>query len=147
MIQIAQGVTKICRLSWLTKSTLVYEPKCGGVAGYQSMSTAVHMEPKYSKLRRSNSIFNIWDRRSWLYLKVKIIWLPWSLEANISWSCIQLFNAVRTCLKASTKGRQVYCVLENMALCCLCLSTVHLHSLARGEPFIMYLWRECIIVA
>ncbi len=24
------GVTKTCRLSWLTNSTLVYEPKCGG---------------------------------------------------------------------------------------------------------------------
>jgi hypothetical protein len=38
-----------CRLSWLTNSALVYEPKCvgrGGVAGSQSMSTAVHMKPK-----------------------------------------------------------------------------------------------------
>jgi hypothetical protein len=45
----AQGVTKGCRLSWLTNSALVYEPKCrggGGVAGSQPMSTAVHMEPK-----------------------------------------------------------------------------------------------------
>ncbi len=25
-----QGVTKRCRLSWLTNSALVYEPKCGG---------------------------------------------------------------------------------------------------------------------
>jgi hypothetical protein len=43
-----QGVTKSCRLSWLTNSAHVYEPKCGrrGVAGSQSMSTAVHMEPK-----------------------------------------------------------------------------------------------------
>ncbi len=45
-----QGVTKRCRLSWLTNSTLVHEPKCGGkgggVAGFQPMSTAVHMEPK-----------------------------------------------------------------------------------------------------
>jgi hypothetical protein len=24
------GVTKRCRLSWLTNSALVYEPKCGG---------------------------------------------------------------------------------------------------------------------
>jgi hypothetical protein len=38
-----QGVTKRCRLSWLTNSALVYEPKCGGgVAGSQTMSTAVH---------------------------------------------------------------------------------------------------------
>ncbi len=51
-----RGVTKRCRLSWLTNSALVYEPKCGvrrGVAGSQPMSTAVqcavctmHMEPK-----------------------------------------------------------------------------------------------------
>jgi hypothetical protein len=34
-----QGVTKRCRLSWLTNSAL-------GVAGPQPMSTAVHMEPK-----------------------------------------------------------------------------------------------------
>jgi hypothetical protein len=26
-------VTKICRLSWLTNSALVYEPKCGGGGG------------------------------------------------------------------------------------------------------------------
>jgi hypothetical protein len=46
-----QGVTKRCRLSWMTNSALVYEPKCrgvegGGVAGSQPMGTAVHMEPK-----------------------------------------------------------------------------------------------------
>ncbi len=40
-----QVVTKTCRLSWLTNSALVYEPKCGGrggVAGSQPMSAAVH---------------------------------------------------------------------------------------------------------
>ncbi len=40
-----QGVTKRCRLSWLTNSTLVYEPKCGGrvgVARSQPMSTALY---------------------------------------------------------------------------------------------------------
>ena len=42
-----QGVTKRCRLSWLTNSSLAYEPKWweGGVAGPQPMSTAVQ-EPK-----------------------------------------------------------------------------------------------------
>jgi hypothetical protein len=52
-----QEVTKRCRLSWLTNSALVYEPKCGdrgGVTGSQSMSTAVHRSP--NKLWRSNSI-------------------------------------------------------------------------------------------
>jgi hypothetical protein len=41
-----QGVTKRCRLSWLTNSALVYEPKCvrkggGGVEGSLS-------QPEYS---------------------------------------------------------------------------------------------------
>ncbi len=38
----------LCRLSWLTNNVLVYEPKCGGrggVAGSQSVSTAVHRSP------------------------------------------------------------------------------------------------------
>jgi hypothetical protein len=41
-------VIKRCSLSWLTNSTLVYEPYCegrGGVAGSQLMSTAVHRSP------------------------------------------------------------------------------------------------------
>ncbi len=38
-----QGFTKRCRLSWLTNSALVYEPKCGGgMLGGLLMSTAVH---------------------------------------------------------------------------------------------------------
>jgi hypothetical protein len=43
-----QGVTKRCRLPWLTNSALDYEPKCGereGVAGSPPMSTAVHRRP------------------------------------------------------------------------------------------------------
>jgi hypothetical protein len=55
-----QGVTKGCRLSWLTNSVLVYEPKCGGeggVAGSQPMGTAVHWSP--NKLWRTNSIYNL----------------------------------------------------------------------------------------
>jgi hypothetical protein len=56
-----QEVTKICSLSWLTNSALVYELKCGrrgGVAGSQPMSTVVHRSP--NKLWRSNSISNLW---------------------------------------------------------------------------------------
>ncbi len=39
------GYKEMCRLSLLTNSGLVYEPKCGrgGVAGSQPMSTAVHI--------------------------------------------------------------------------------------------------------
>ncbi len=32
-VGIVQGVTKRCRLSWLTNSALVYESKCGGRGG------------------------------------------------------------------------------------------------------------------
>jgi hypothetical protein len=47
MLTTAQGVTQRCRLSWLTNSALIYEPKCGGVAGSQPMSAVVHtQEPK-----------------------------------------------------------------------------------------------------
>jgi hypothetical protein len=54
-ISAIQGVSKRCRLSWLTSSALVYKPKCGGwgwVAGSQPMSTAVHRSP--NKLWISN---------------------------------------------------------------------------------------------
>jgi hypothetical protein len=41
------GVTKRCRLSWLTNSDLVYETKCGGggIAVSHPMGTAVHTSP------------------------------------------------------------------------------------------------------
>ncbi len=44
LLPIGQGLTERCRLSWLTNSALIYEPKCegeggGGVAGPQPMST------------------------------------------------------------------------------------------------------------
>jgi hypothetical protein len=44
-----QGVTKRCRLSWLTNSALVYERKCGGggrgvVAGSQPRSPNKNLE-------------------------------------------------------------------------------------------------------
>jgi len=41
-----RGVTKRCRLSWLTNNALLYEPKCGGeggVSGSQPMSKAVYI--------------------------------------------------------------------------------------------------------
>ncbi len=61
LIRYYQGVTKRCRLSCLTYSALVNEPKCGGrggVAGSQPMSTGVHRSQK--KHWRSNSVFNLW---------------------------------------------------------------------------------------
>ncbi len=53
-------VTKISRLSWLTNSALVYEPKCGGevgVAGSQQWVLLCKFNP--NKLWRSSSIFNL----------------------------------------------------------------------------------------
>ncbi len=42
-IRLQQGITKWCRLSWLTNSALSYKSPN---AGSQPMSTAVHKEPK-----------------------------------------------------------------------------------------------------
>ncbi len=50
------GITKSCRLSWLTNSALVYEPNAGaGVAGSQPMRQQSTWSP--NKLWKSNSIF------------------------------------------------------------------------------------------
>ncbi len=57
-VGIGHVFTKRCRLSWLTNSALVYEPKCGEVPGPQPMSTTVHRSP--NKLERSNFIFNLY---------------------------------------------------------------------------------------
>jgi hypothetical protein len=53
-----QGVTRRCRLSWLTNSALIYEPKCGGRGGeLRGLSQWVQL-CKWSpnKLWRPNSI-------------------------------------------------------------------------------------------
>jgi hypothetical protein len=54
-----QGGTKRCRLSWLTSSALVYEPKrAGGVAGVSALSQWVQLVTwSPNKLWRSNYIF------------------------------------------------------------------------------------------
>ncbi len=54
-----QGVTKRCRLSWLTNNALVYEPKCGGRGGVQLY---IHRSP--NKLWRYNFIFYLWLHRT-----------------------------------------------------------------------------------
>ncbi len=56
---IKQGVTKRCRLSWLTNSALVYEPKCGGKGGGLRVLSQWWQLCTWSsnKLRRSSSIF------------------------------------------------------------------------------------------
>ncbi len=55
------GVTKRCRLSWLTNSTLVYEPKCGGGGELRVLSQWVQL---YSwsphKFLKSNSFLILW---------------------------------------------------------------------------------------
>ncbi len=57
-----QGVKKRCRLSWLTNSALVYEPKCGGGGG-DAISKPMSIQlctRRPNKVWRSNSIFNLW---------------------------------------------------------------------------------------
>jgi hypothetical protein len=65
-----QGFIKRCRLSWLTNSVFVYEPKCGRRGLTQPMSTAVHRSP--NKLRKCNSIFNLWLQRSTYHSKCTV---------------------------------------------------------------------------
>ncbi len=64
IITIAQGVTKRCRLSLLTNSTLVYESQCRGIQGgcgvsASEYSCAHHVTWSPNKLLRSTSIFNL----------------------------------------------------------------------------------------
>ncbi len=55
-----QGVTKRCRLSWLTIGALEYEPKCGGRGELRGLSRWVQLYAwSPNKLWRSNSIFNL----------------------------------------------------------------------------------------
>ncbi len=62
-----QGVKKRRRLSWLTKSAFVYEPKCwGGGGGVRGLSQWVQLYTwSPNKLWRSNSIFDLWKTRTW----------------------------------------------------------------------------------
>ncbi len=64
-VQWSQGVTKRCRLSWLTNSALVYEPKCGGggllaLVSANEYSCAYHVTWIPNKLWRTTSIFKLW---------------------------------------------------------------------------------------
>jgi hypothetical protein len=55
------GVTKRCRLPWLTNSALVYKPKCWGRGELRGLSQWVQLctwSP--NTLWRSNSRFNLW---------------------------------------------------------------------------------------
>ncbi len=72
-----QGVTRRCRLAWLTNCAL--DPKCGGggVAGSQPMSIAVQRSP--NKIWRSNSILT-YDITKWCIKK----------EGRLSWFTILL---------------------------------------------------------
>ncbi len=56
----SQGVTKRCRLPWLTNSDLVCEPKWGGEGGLQGLSRWVQLcKWSSSEIWRSSSIFNL----------------------------------------------------------------------------------------
>ncbi len=53
-----QGVTNRCRLSWLTNSALIYEPKCGGGGVAGQWVQLCTWSP--NKLWRTNFKFNLW---------------------------------------------------------------------------------------
>ncbi len=67
--RVGQGVTKRCRLSWLTNSALVYESQCGGMEvgcgiSASEYNSAHHVTWSPNNLWRSTSIFNLWGGRS-----------------------------------------------------------------------------------
>ncbi len=73
----SQGVTRRCRLSWLTKSALVYmSPNAGGVGGgdcvVSAKDTAVHNHIRQSPntLWRFNSIFNLCFQYLFVFWKI-----------------------------------------------------------------------------
>jgi hypothetical protein len=51
--QLTQLITKSCRLSWLTNSALVYEPKCRGGGGCRGLSQSVQLY--------TGAQINFWD--------------------------------------------------------------------------------------
>jgi hypothetical protein len=62
---LTRGVTRRCRLSWLTTSALVYESKCGGmrvgcVVSANEYSCAHHVTWSPNKPWGFNSIFNLY---------------------------------------------------------------------------------------
>jgi hypothetical protein len=62
----SQGVTKRFRLSWLTNSALVYEPKCGGLVGEGGggICGVSANENSCAHGTQKNSIFNLWPERN-----------------------------------------------------------------------------------
>ncbi len=89
-----QGFTKRCRLSWLTNSALVIEPKCGveggWVAGSQTLSTAVHMEPKMSATQRVFEINLRYKTRG--KLKISCGTLPIIVKTYWTWTELSFEN-------------------------------------------------------
>jgi hypothetical protein len=73
-----QGVTKRCRLSWLTTSPHVYEPKCGGRGEYSQLV----------ELRAHGAQMNFGDLTPYLTYGIKFfvffVFFPALLEMNYS---------------------------------------------------------------
>ncbi len=53
-----QGLTKRCRLSWLTNSALVYEPKCGGGGELRGISQWVQLSNGNASETKANESFD-----------------------------------------------------------------------------------------
>ncbi len=74
----SQGVTKRCGLPWLTNSTLVYEPKCGGgkSCGVSARSQALS---QWVRLYVHRSPNKLWRN---LCMKLRIAFLDYSTISN-----------------------------------------------------------------
>jgi hypothetical protein len=82
-----QGVKKRCRLSWLTNSAIVYEPKWGRWGGGRGLSKWVQLWTwSPNKLWRSISIFNLC-----LYLRRHEFWF-FKCKHNKRWKKRDIFR-------------------------------------------------------
>ena len=77
-----QGVTKICRLSWLTNSTIVYEPYAGGgLRGLSQWAQLCTRSP--NKLWRSTVIpYFIYGSNAYQFWDTRLYW-TWSAEQSL----------------------------------------------------------------
>ncbi len=95
-----QGVTKRCRLSWLTNRALVYEPKCGGGGWLQGFCQWVQLctwSP--NKLWRSNSTLKGTVSRDFLLLVFS--WISFPKLLIIPFGPFLIFSKIRGDIRSS----------------------------------------------
>ncbi len=95
--RVKTGVTKRCRLSWLTNSALVYEPKCRGIGrGSQPMSAAVHMEPKKPNWMYYMKTVEVLTMIIFVFMVMMMKLYSWKRVR--SWQRLMPSNAITVCL-------------------------------------------------